>query len=228
MSEEGQTQQPAMSNMSSMWRMMFVMILTLGLYFLDGQDHVIGKALNVVFQFIDFNGKFPVLVLMLVGSIMILFSSGIRAIMTDTLEQQKAQSFSSAFRKEFRQARLDNNLYKVKKLTKMQPIVMQKSLESNNQMMKSMPITMLVVVPILLWVRYFVSSTTLEAGTIVISVPWAMNAVNLLDVYWIFPAWILIYSLVSIPIGQIFMSVIRVFQFRRRLLKLEVKADDTV
>lgn len=228
MSEERQTQQPAMSNMSSMWRMMFVMILTLGLYFLDGQDHVIGKALNVVFQFIDFNGKFPVLVLMLVGSIMILFSSGIRAIMTDTLEQQKAQSFNSAFRKEFRQARLDNNLYKVKKLTKMQPIVMQKSLESNNQMMKSMPITMLVVVPILLWVRYFVSSTTLEAGTIVISVPWAMNAVNLLDVYWIFPAWILIYSLVSIPIGQIFMSVIRVFQFRRRLLKLEVKADDTV
>ncbi|MCQ2052650.1 MAG: EMC3/TMCO1 family protein [archaeon] len=227
MSEEGQTQQPATPDMSNMWRMMLIMILTFGLYFLDGNDHIIGKGLNTVFQFIDFKGQFPVLVLMFMGSIMILFSSGIRALMTDTLEQQKAQSFSSAFRKEFRQAKLDNNLYKVKKLTKMQPMVMQKGMESSNQMMKSMPITMLIVVPILLWIRYFVSTTAFEANTMVISVPWAMNAVNLIDIYWIFPAWILIYSLMSIPLGRIIMSVVRVFQFKKRLLKLETKADDT-
>ena len=218
----GPGQQP-MPDMSNMWRMMIIMILIFGLYFIDGNDHIIGGALNVVFQVIDFGGEYPVVTLMLMGSIMILLSSGIRTLMTDTLEQQKAQAFSSAFNRELRQARLDNNLYKVKKLMDMQPMVMQKSMESSNQMMKSMPFTMLIVVPIFLWVRYFVDVTLGEAGTQIISVPWAMNAINLTDVYWFLPAWILIYSLISIPLGQIIMRIVRAFQFKRHLAKLEAE-----
>ncbi len=221
--------QPPMPDMSNMWRMMIIMILIFGLYFIDGSDHIIGGALNTVFQFIDFNGEYPVVTLMLMGSIMILLSSVIRTLMTDTLEQQKAQAFSSAFNKELRQARLDNNLYKVKKLMDMQPVMMQKSMESSNQMMKSMPYTMLIVVPIFLWVRYFVN-VTLDAipnGTI-ISVPWAMNAINLMDTYWFLPAWILIYSLISIPLGQIITRVVRAYQFKRYLAKLEMSSSEEV
>ena len=99
-----------MPDMSNMWRMMIIMILIFGLYFIDGDQHVIGKTLDMAFQFLDFDGQYPVVTLMLIGSIMILLSSGIRTLMTDTLEQQKAQAFSSAFNKELRQARLDNNL----------------------------------------------------------------------------------------------------------------------
>ena len=221
--------QPPMPDMSNMWRMMIIMILIFGLYFIDGSDHIIGGALNTVFQFIDFNGEYPVVTLMLMGSIMILLSSVIRTLMTDTLEQQKAQAFSSAFNKELRQARLDNNLYKVKKLMDMQPVMMQKSMESSNQMMKSMPYTMLIVVPIFLWVRYFVN-VTLDAipnGTI-ISVPWAMNAITLIDVYWFLPAWILVYSLISIPLGQIITRLVRAYQFRRHLKKLEMSKTEEV
>ena len=105
----------------------------------------------------------------------------------------------------------------------MQPMVMQKSMESSNQMMKSMPFTMLIVVPIFLWVRYFVDVTLGDAGTQIISVPWAMNAINLTDVYWFLPAWILIYSLISIPLGQIIMRIVRAFQFKRHLAKLEAE-----
>ena len=218
-------QQP-MPDMSNMWRMLIIMILIFGLYFIDGKEHVIGKTLNIVFQVIDFGGQYPVPTLMIMGSIMILLSSGIRTLMTDTLEQQKAQAFSSAFNKELRQARLDNNLYKVKKLMEMQPIMMQKSMESSNQMMKSMPFTMLIVVPIFLWVRFFVDVTLREAGNLVISVPWAMNAIDLTDVYWFLPAWILIYSLISIPLGQIIMRVVRAFQFRKRLAEIESKHEE--
>ena len=221
-------QQAPMPDMSNMWRMMIIMILIFGLYFIDGGDHVIGKTLNVVFQFIDFGGKYPVVTLMLMGSIMILLSSVIRTLMTDTLEQQKAQAFSSAFNKELRQARLDNNLYKVKKLMELQPVMMQKSMESSNQMMKSMPVTMLIVVPIFLWVRYFVDVTLREAGMQIISVPWAMNAINLTDVYWFLPAWILIYSLVSIPLGQIITRVVRAFQFRNHLAKMDAEKGEEV
>ena len=89
--------------------------------------------------------------------------------------------------------------------------------------MKSMPFTMLIVVPIFLWVRYFVDVTLGDAGTQIISVPWAMNAINLTDVYWFLPAWILIYSLISIPLGQIIMRIVRAFQFKRHLAKLEAE-----
>ena len=228
MAEAGAGQQAPMPDMSNMWRMMIIMILIFGLYFIDGGEHVIGKTLNVVFQFIDFGGQYPVVTLMLMGSIMILLSSVIRTLMTDSLEQQKAQAFSSAFNKELRQARLDNNLYKVKKLMELQPVMMQKSMESSNQMMKSMPVTMLIVVPIFLWVRYFVDVTLREAGMQIISVPWAMNAINLTDVYWFLPAWILIYSLVSIPLGQIITRVVRAFQFKRYLAKIEAGKTEEV
>ena len=219
-------QQPPMPDMSNMWRMMIIMILIFGLYFIDGSEHVIGKTLDYVFQIIDFDGQYPVVTLMLMGSIMILLSSGIRTLMTDSLEQQKAQAFSSAFNKELRQARLDNNLYKVKKLMEMQPVMMQKSMESSNQMMKSMPVTMLIVVPIFLWVRYFVDVTLGNAGMQIISVPWAMNAINLTDVYWFLPAWILVYSLISIPLGQIIMRTVRAFQFKRYLSKIESSTEE--
>jgi len=221
MGEPGGQPQAPMPDMSNMWRMMIIMVLIFGLYFIDGGEHVIGKTLNFVFQFIDFGGQYPVVTLMLMGSIMILLSSGIRTLMTDSLEQQKAQAFSSAFNKELRQARLENNMYKVKKLMEMQPVMMQKSMESSNQMMKSMPITMLIVVPIFLWVRYFVDVTLGAAGTQIISVPWAMNAINLIDVYWFLPAWILIYSLISIPLGQIIMRSVRAIQFKRYLSRME-------
>ena len=224
----GQPNQQPMPDMSNMWRMMIIMILIFGLYFIDSNNgsHNIGEPLNYVFQFIDFGGEYPVATLMIMGSIMILLSSGIRTLMTDTLEQQKAQAFSSAFNKELRQARLDNNLYKVKKLMELQPVVMQKSMESSNQMMKSMPYTMLIVVPIFLWVRYFVDVTLGNAGTQIISVPWAMGAICLTDVYWFLPAWILIYSLISIPLGQIIMRLVRAYQFKRHLSALENKTEE--
>ena len=219
-------QQQPMPDMSNMWRMLIIMILIFGLYFIDGSEHVIGSTLNYAFQVIDFDGMYPVVTLMLMGSIMILLSSGIRTLMTDTLEQQKAQAFSSAFNKELRQARLDNNLYKVKKLMDMQPVMMQKSMESSNQMMKSMPVTMLIVVPIFLWVRYFVDVTLRAADTLVINIPW--GTVDLTQTFWFFPAWILIYSLISIPLGQIIMRVVRAFQFKRYLVKLEAEKTEEV
>ena len=43
----GAGQQPPMPDMSNMWRMMIIMILIFGLYFIDGSDHIIGGALKV-------------------------------------------------------------------------------------------------------------------------------------------------------------------------------------
>ena len=223
-----------MPDMSGMWVMLIMMLLIFGLYFIDGTtggtggEHRIGKLLNYVFQFIDFGGKYPVATLMLVGSIMIILSSGLRTLLTDTLEQQRSQAINSAFQKELRQARADNNMYKMKKLMDMQPQIMAKSMESSNKMMKSMPYTMIIVVPMFLWVRYFVDVTLANAGTQIISVPWSLAPIGVnLTEYYVFPAWVLIYSLISIPIGQIIMRLVRTYQFKKRLEALESETGDS-
>jgi len=227
---QGGAENAPMPNMKSMWTMLIVMMMIMVLYMIDGNDHIIGGFLNNVFQFIDFGGEYPVATLMIMGAIMILLSSGLRTLLTDTISQQRAQAYSSAFNKELRQARLENNTYKMKKLMDMQPQIMAKSMESSTQMMKSMPLTMIVVIPIFLWVRYFVSITLADTAMRLISVPWAMieisGGINLTDSF-VFPAWILIYSLISIPIGQIVMRGIRAFQFRKRLRELDSETADS-
>lgn len=214
----------AAPQMPNMWPMLLVMVMIMGLYFIDGNQHYIGKFLNYAFQIIDFNGQYPVLTLMLMGAIMIALSSILTAALTDTITQAKNQQFSSAFQKELRQARMDNNMYKMKKLTEMQDVMMQKSMESSNQMMKTMPLTMLIVIPIFLWVRYFVDVTLREAGNLVINIPWAMivdGGVDLTTVYWFMPAWILVYSLISIPLGQLINRLVRTYKFKKRLAEIE-------
>lgn len=228
--------QPAPGNvpapdMKPMLGLLIVMVMIFGLYAIDGSNHIIGGALNVVFQIFAFDGKYPIVTLMIVGAIMIILTSALRTLFTDTIKQQKAAAYNSAFQKEMRKARLENNTFKLKKLTEMQPKIMAESMESSNQMMKTMPLTMIVVVPMFLWVRYFVN-VTLDPATMgemvrIISVPWAMiqgtGGLDVTSTMAIFPAWVLIYSLISIPIGQIVMRLVRTYQFKKRLAKLEAE-----
>ena len=103
----------------------------------------------------------------------------------------------SAFNKELRQARLENNLYKVKKLTEMQQSMMAGNMSSMNKTMKVMPYTMLIIIPIFLWIRYFIAVTASEAGTLIINIPWSVAGVSLSHTLWFMPSWILVYTISS-------------------------------
>lgn len=207
--------------MPNMLPMLAMMFLVLALYMVDGNDHLIGGALNYALFVVDFGGQYPVATLMLAGTLMILFSTLLRTFMTDTIEQAKSQSIMSAFNKELRQARLENNLYKVKKLTEMQPAMMSKSMAATSKNMKAMPYTMIIIIPMFLWLRYFVDVTVRNAGTAIVNIPWSVAGVSLSHTFWIIPAWILVYTLISIPLGQIIARMIRTYQFRKKLEELE-------
>ncbi len=207
-----------MPQMPSMMPMLIMMVIMFGLYALDGENHTIGVLLNYVFGVLDFSGQYPVVTLMLVGAIMAGLTTLLRSLTTDMIEQAKSQQIMSAFNQEFRQARLDNNLYKVKKLTELQPVMMAKNMESSNKMMKMMPYTMIIIVPMFLWVRYFVDVTL--ASNAIIAIPWALGGVSL-QANLVLPVWILIYSLISIPFGQILGRIIRGYQFKKRLKELD-------
>ena len=185
----------------------------------------VGFALNHIFYpLIGFKGNFVVPTLMLAGIIMIGLSTIIRTLMMDTMAQAKNSKVMSAFNAELRQARIENNLYKIKKLTEQQKVMMSKSMESSMKMMKTLPITMIIVIPIFAWVGFFISGAPdmgIEpvALSTEIHVPWAWS-VNIADSMWVFPMWIFIYTLITIPFGQLVSRLIRWYQYKRRLEKL--------
>jgi uncharacterized membrane protein (DUF106 family) len=190
----------------------------------------IGGALNVVFYpVIGFGGELPVLTLITAGLIMITASTLIRSFLTDSVKQARNQRIQSDFNKEMRQAKMENNLFKLKKLQEEQPKIMAKSMESSTQMMKLMPITMLVVIPIYAWVGYFLADpffgidpsigNHVNPELLVINLPW--GELNLVSRLWILPAWIIIYTMVSLPIGQLENRIVRYYLLKKRLKELD-------
>ena len=187
----------------------------------------IGSALNVVFQVIGFGGKWPVLTLVVAGLIMITLSTVVRSYMTDFVKQARSQQIQSSFKAEMRQARMENNLYKLKKLQDQQVEITAKGMENSTQMMKSMPITMVCVMPIYAWVRYFLNHTaevtngaTDTAREIMINLPWG-NVDIMGTVMAFIPIWIVIYTMISLPIGQLEGRIVRYFLLKKRLKELD-------
>lgn len=179
----------------------------------------IGGALNVVLQVINFDGKWPVLTLVIAGLIMITFSTVVRGLLTDPVKQARTQQEQTAFNAEMRQARLENNLFKLKKLQDKQMEMMGAQMETSTQMMKTMPITMIVVIPVYAWVWYFLDSGIVTAELLRIATPWGMA--NLMDMVWIMPMWIVIYTMISLPIGQIENRIVRYYLLKKRLKELD-------
>jgi len=106
------SQQPMMSN-KTMIGMLFVMII---MFAVAGFRQQIGGALDFIFQAIAFDGKYPVLTLVIAGTIMITMGTVIRSFMQNPIEMARTQQIQSDFQKEMRQARIENNLFKMKKL----------------------------------------------------------------------------------------------------------------
>jgi len=216
-SVQAQQNMPAMSKGTMIGLLVSVMMMMVVFQF----RRPIGEALNYVFQAIDFGGQWPVFTLVIAGLIMISLSTIVRTIMTDSVKQAENQQRQSSFNKEMRQARLENNLFKLKRLQEQQPQMMAKSMETSTQMMKMMPLTMICVFPIYAWVFYFLEVTVLGdmGGEIVINIPW--GPVNIMDPLIVIPSWIVIYTMISLPIGQLEGRIIRFFLLKKRLKKLD-------
>ena len=199
-------------------RMITIFVLILAIFIMFDQDlrnglgTLVGYALEPV---VGFGGSYPVVTLFLTGMIMTGSTIIVRHFFTNYVDQVKSQKIVAAFNKELREARLENNTYKIKKLTEMQREVMQKSMQASTAQLKLLPMTMIIIIPLFAWIAVFMGGI---ANTY-IAVPWALN-VNLNDTI-LLPIWILLYSLISIPFGQILMRSLRFFEFRKRLCELE-------
>ncbi|MGN1044864.1 MAG: DUF106 domain-containing protein, partial [Candidatus Methanomethylophilaceae archaeon] len=133
-------------------------------------------------------------------------------------EQAKSQHVMSEFNKERRKAMMSNNTYAIKKLDELQPVMMAKNREISQKSMKTMPYTMVVIIPLFLWVRYYVNVTLFTEAMRTVVFPWA--SVNLLDTF-VFPIWVFVYMLISVPLGQVINKVIRWYLFKKKLAEIE-------
>ncbi len=214
-----QQQMPGMSGKTMMGMMLAMVIMLVVTSFRDP----IGEALDVVFKYIAFKDS-PVLTLILAGIIMITISTVARSLMTDFVGMARNQQIQSDFNAEFREARRENNLFKMKKLQEQQPQIMAMSMEASTQQMKVMPVTMLFVIPVYAWVYYFLKTGDTAAyfpgETVIVNMPWGSLDVNSL-LMGFFPSWIILYTLVSLPIGQVENRLIRLVLLRKRLRELD-------
>ncbi len=215
-----QQQAPPMSNKTMIGLMMSMIVMMAVMTFREP----IGRALDVVFSPIAFDGQYPVLTLIIAGLVMITVSTVVRSLMSDPIEMAKNQQIQSDFNKEFRQARIENNLFKMKKLQEIQPQMMAMSMESSTQQMKVMPITMIVLMPVYAWVWYFLQvGGDYFSEDVIVNIPWS-SGFDLNDPLLFIPSWIIIYTMVSLPIGQIENRLLRFYFLKKHLKELESEA----
>lgn len=230
--QQMQQQAPPMSSKTMIGMMVVLLVMMVVMYF----RAAIGGALDFVFQYIAFDGKYPVVTLIIAGIIMITVSTLIRSVLSDPIQMAKNQQIQSDFNKEFRQARMENNLFKMKKLQEMQPQIMAMSMEASTQQMKVMPISMIVLLPVYAWVWYFINPADAGGGNYfgleslsgmehaLVNIPWS-EGFNLNEMLMgFFPAWIIIYTMVSMPVGQIENRLLRLYFLRKHLRKLDLEA----
>jgi len=208
---------PPNPNISGQMLLLFALMISMLVLFDQDLRRSLGQIVGYgLAPLVGFGGDQPILTLLLTGLVMSFFSIVVRHFFTDLIEQARNARIMSAFQKEMREARTSNNTFKLKKLMEIQPQMMQQSLKTSQTQFKLMPVTMVVVVPIFAWLANFIYA---DVAATSFSVPWELNAdmtkVNVM------PNWILLYSLLTLPFGQVLTRVLKFSTFTKMLRKLE-------
>lgn len=183
----------------------------------------LGTAAGAVFgPTIGFGAAFPVITILIAGTITTLISSSLRHVFTDWVKMTRVNKRMSAIRKAQMDALRKGNQAKVQKLRQQIQGMQKETFDVQLAPMKSMAFTFLLFIIIFAWLNDFVYFEVLSAGRTLFSVPWSPHA-SLVASY-VLPSWILLYSLLAIPVSQVVTRVLRYVSFRKRLDALDAGA----
>jgi len=204
MSEEQGSEEPvkppAMGGMLLTMLFMFYIIMNEDLR--DGMGAFAGSIFG---SKITFDYQYPAITFLLAGVTMISLTTLIRHVMIDWEAMAETQTKMAAYNKEMGEARKSGNEARMRKLMALQPQVMVLQSEMMSNQMRPMMFTMMIAIPIIMWLRIFVEGMDHP----VLSLPWEGNY-DLNDNLWFLPHWILVYSALSLPFGQILMRGLKV------------------
>ncbi len=203
----------------------FLTILTFAFVFLilfdqnlrETTGRVVGFALDPL---VGFDGAFPVLTIILAGTVMVIMTTVLRHFTTDWLDMAKVQAYMRAFQKEMAEARKENNTYKLKVLQDKQTDVMAMQQKMSGKQLKTMPATMILVIPLFAWLFTFVTRLDYRFY----STPWnptvdMFGTEGILFGSSLFPHWILLYMVVSIPFGALVQKTMKFVSWKERWQK---------
>jgi uncharacterized membrane protein (DUF106 family) len=192
------------------------MMIPLFIFIIPGLRNVVGAAAGVVLvPLIGFGGKYPLLTALLAGTVPSLASTVVRHFMTDWAKIARQQHFQRAYQKEMMDARLKKNTAKLKKLQEKQGDQMAYVQQQQMQQIKSTLPTSIFFIIIFAWMSIFLYEANVATD---FSVPWS-NSASLLALY-LFPAWVWVYMLLSIPLTMVLGRVLKLITFRRKLEEL--------
>jgi uncharacterized membrane protein (DUF106 family) len=163
-----------------------------------------------------FGGLFPVWTLFACSVVLVIFTTTVRHFFTNWVDQGKQKHLSSWVQAQYKEVRAKGNVTKLKKLNEYQSEMMKQSTDTMGSQMKTTLVTIVVAMAIFLWLGVFMYSGTISNF---ISTPWAPTVDYLKPGPFIhvMPTWILLYSVLSIPLGQVLQSALKVFSFKRKL-----------
>ena len=208
---------PARPDFGGQMILLMALMFAMFILFDPGIRRSLGEIVGVgLAPLVGFGGHLPILTLLFTGLITSIFTITVRQLFTDWVGQARNARIASAFQKELREARTSNNTYKLKKLTEIQPQMMSQQLKASQTQFKLMPITMIVIVPTFAWLANFVY---FDLDSTIFSVPWELNAS--MKASNVLPNWILLYSLLTLPFGQVLTRTLKYISFTRRLRKYD-------
>ena len=179
--------------------MFLTMFLMLYIIINPGLRVVMGDVAETLLEpRIGFGGNYPALTILLAGMVMIGGTTVIRHLLVDWEQMADVQLKMQAYNKALSDARKEGQQARVQKLMKMQPevLMLQSGMMSNQ--MRPMVFTMLIAIPIIMWLYEFTAGLPVQA----LSLPWEPHW-ELQERLWILPHWIVIYSVMALPFGQI-------------------------
>ena len=194
-----------MARQQSQMGFFLLLMVSLLIIFDPNIREALGSAVGAVFYpLLGFGYAYPVLTVFIAGSIVIFISALIRHLTVDWIEMAKTQEMVSAVQRKYREAMKSQNKYMIKKMQKMQQDMMKMQGQVSSKQMRLMPITLLIFVPIFTWIWSFL----MESPHFYFDIPWHLH-INFFDNPVLFPNWILLYMLLSIPLTQIIQYILR-------------------
>ncbi len=199
---------------------MFLAILTLMVFIDQDLRYSIGDAIGrPIFAIAGFDGQYPIITLIVAGTIMIVFSTIVRDLMVDWVEMAELQKKTAAFNKERMDAKMANKTSKLKKLDKLQPKVSAMQMKTMKPQFKSMILTTIVFISVFAALWTFIG----DLPNVTYATPWAFNATFTDNIGPLpFPQWIGVYMLISAPIGQAVRMVLQMLTYAKRIKEIDV------
>jgi len=197
------------------------LVLTLIILYLlntDFRNALAGGADAVFRPLIGFDGTLLIATLLAAGVITSSISTALAHVFTDYIKQARMAEQNRALQKLSFEAMRAKNPKKVEKVAEMRKKAQGDNVGQMWAPLKMMGYSLLIIGVIFVWMGQFVFSsagTPETAGRMFFAVPWSWR-VSLVEAS-VLPHYILLYSLLAIPVGSVMRRLLRYFTFKKRL-----------